>query len=117
MCRGLARPSRPSAYCGLTLRSSSASAGRRVYLCPGVEHDEALRRVLGLVRWDAAAELKEKIGLAGSEMAQQLRKVHPTCVCTARVPNSGARAHLIPVHCFTLPPPSTCSLASCSKRR
>mmetsp|Transcript_20902 Transcript_20902/g.49722 ORF Transcript_20902/g.49722 Transcript_20902/m.49722 type:complete len:181 (-) Transcript_20902:604-1146(-) len=44
-----------------------------VYLS-GVEHDEALRRVLGLVRWDAAAELKEKIGLAGSEMAQQLRK-------------------------------------------
>jgi hypothetical protein len=38
------------------------------------QDDEALRRVLGLVRWDAAAELKEKIGLAGSEMAQQLRK-------------------------------------------
>ena len=60
--------------------------------------------MLGLVRWDAAAELKEKIGLAGSEMAQQLRKVNPTCVCTARMPNSGARAHLSPVH-FTLPPP------------
>jgi len=39
-----------------------------------VEHDEALRRVLGLVRWDAAAELNEKIEIAGSEMAQQLRK-------------------------------------------
>ena len=105
MCRGLARPSRPSAYCGLTLRSSSASAGRRVYLCPGVEHDEALRRVLGLVRWDAAAELKEKIGLAGSEMAQQLRKV--------LVPAAVVRSCALTLR----PPPPPCSPASCSKRR
>jgi hypothetical protein len=68
------------------------------------QDDEALRRVLGLVRWDAAAELKEKIGLAGSEMAQQLRKVRPACVCMARMPTAVARAHLGPVH-FTLPPP------------
>lgn len=57
-----------------------------------VEHDEDLRRVLGLVRWDAAAELndklkhklehkiglneelKQRIEFAGSEMAQQLKE-------------------------------------------
>lgn len=38
-----------------------------------------MRRVLGLVSWDAAAELKEKIKLAGLEAAHQLKKVFFAC--------------------------------------
>lgn len=69
---GSASHTRPGCSGGCS--SSIHAYGFFVYLL-GVEHDEALRRVLGLVRWDAAAELKEKIELAGLEVVQQLRKV------------------------------------------